>query len=78
MTTPDLINQLVQLQAQIYASFSQRSDSVMDLLDLLCANTGANSVVELSLNPLFRRVGLLTKTCGQPFLSLQSTERIVV
>lgn len=55
MTTPDLINQLVQFRKQIYASFNQRSDSVMDLLDALCANTSANSVVELSLNPLFRR-----------------------
>lgn len=55
MNAPDLINQLVQFREQIYASFPQRSDSLMDLLDALCANTRAKSVVELSLNPLFRR-----------------------
>ena len=55
MTTADFINPLVQFREQLYRSFSQRADSLMDLLDALCANTGANSVVELSLNPLFRR-----------------------
>ena len=55
MTTADFINPLVQFREQLYRSFSQRADSLMDLLDALCANNGANSVVELSLDPLFRR-----------------------
>ena len=55
MTTADFINPFVQFREQLYRNFSQRADSLMDLLDALCANNGANSVVELSLNPLFRR-----------------------
>lgn len=55
MSTADCINPLVQFREQLYRSFSQRSDSLMDLLDALCANNNASSVVELSLNPLFRR-----------------------
>jgi hypothetical protein len=55
MNVPDLINQLVQFREQVYESFSQRQDSLMDLLDALCGNERADSVVELSLNPLFRR-----------------------
>ncbi len=55
MNTADLINQLQQFREQIYNSFSQRQDSLMDLLDALCANETAHSVVELSLHPVFRR-----------------------
>lgn len=55
MNVPDHINQLVQFRKQVYSSFNQRQDSLMDLLDALCANEGADSVVELSLNPVFRR-----------------------
>ncbi|MGA7937804.1 MAG: hypothetical protein WCA35_29920 [Kovacikia sp.] len=55
MDTQDFINQLCQFREHIYTSFRQRQDSLMDLLDALCANEGVDSVVELSLNPLFRR-----------------------
>ena len=55
MDTQDFINQLCQFREHIYTSFSQRQDSLMDLLDALSANQGVDSVVELSLNPLFRR-----------------------
>ncbi|MEM9447011.1 MAG: NF041680 family putative transposase [Cyanobacteria bacterium P01_E01_bin.6] len=55
MNVQDRINQLNQFREQVYASFNQRSDSLMDLLDALCGNTHARSVVELSLNPMFRR-----------------------
>jgi DDE superfamily endonuclease len=55
MNIQDNINQLVQFRSKIYQSVQQRRDSVMDLLDALCANDGAKSVVELSLNGLFRR-----------------------
>jgi hypothetical protein len=39
----------------VYGSFTKRQDSLMDLLDALSGNEGADSVVELSLNSLFRR-----------------------
>lgn len=39
---------------QLYNQFEHRANSVMDLLDALCSNEHASSVVELSLNPLFR------------------------
>jgi hypothetical protein len=51
----DLINSFVQFRGQVYASFRQRRDSLMDLLDALSANQRADSVAELSLNSLFRR-----------------------
>lgn len=46
--------QLTQFRQQLYASFPSHADAIMDLLDALCSNTTAQSVVELSLNPLFR------------------------
>jgi hypothetical protein len=55
MNTSDLINSFVQFREQVYGSFTKRQDSLMDLLDALSGNEGADSVVELSLNPLFRR-----------------------
>jgi hypothetical protein len=55
MNISDLINSFVQFRDQVYASFRQRRDSLMDLLDALSANQRADSVAELSLNSLFRR-----------------------
>jgi hypothetical protein len=55
MNISDLINSFVQFREQVYASFHQRRDSLMDLLDALSANQRADSVAELSLNSLFRR-----------------------
>jgi len=40
---------------QLYNEFEHRADSKMDLLDALCSNNHSPSVVQLSLNPLFRR-----------------------
>jgi hypothetical protein len=40
---------------QLYNKFEHRADSKMDLLDALCSNNHSPSVVQLSLNPLFRR-----------------------
>ncbi|MGF1600425.1 MAG: hypothetical protein ACFCU8_00160 [Thermosynechococcaceae cyanobacterium] len=39
---------------QLYNQFKYRADSAMDLLDALCSNHHAPSVVHLSLNPLYR------------------------
>jgi hypothetical protein len=54
-----IINQqdekLIQFRESIYQSFEYRADAIMDLLDAVCSNTTANSVVALSLNTLYRR-----------------------
>ncbi len=49
------LEQLKQFRQQLYSSLAYRGDTIMDLLDALSSNTTAKSVVELSLNPLFRR-----------------------
>jgi hypothetical protein len=50
-----MLTQLEQFRNDLYAWFPHRADTLMDLLDVLSSNTTARSVVELSLNPLFRR-----------------------
>jgi hypothetical protein len=49
------LEQLKQFRQQLYSSLAYGGDTIMDLLDALSSNTTAKSVVELSLNPLFRR-----------------------
>ena len=49
------LEQLKQFRQQLYSSLAYRGDTIMDLLDALSSDTTAKSVVELSLNPLFRR-----------------------
>jgi hypothetical protein len=49
------LEQLKQFRQQLYSSLAYRGDTIMDLLDALSSNTTAKSVVELSLNPPFRR-----------------------
>ena len=44
-----------QWREEVYKSFGQRKSGIMELLDALSSNQNASSVVELSLNPLFRR-----------------------
>lgn len=46
---------LVEFRQQVYQNFNNRADTLMDLLDALCSNVTGQSVVELSLNPAFRR-----------------------
>jgi len=55
MIIKQLIEKIRQFRESIYQSFEYRADAIMDLLDALSSNNAANSVVELSLNPLFRR-----------------------
>jgi DDE superfamily endonuclease len=47
-------SELQSFRKQLYNQFEHRADSTMDLLDALCSNNHAPSVVHLSLNPLFR------------------------
>lgn len=44
-----------EFRGQLHKLFKHRADSTMDLLDALCSNNHTPSVVQLSLNPLFRR-----------------------
>lgn len=51
-----LIAQFDNFRQQLCDCFESYSDSIIDLLDALAGNSnGVNSVVELSLNPLFQR-----------------------
>ncbi len=50
-----MLSILEQFRNDVYTWFSQRADTLMDLLDALSSNTTARSVVELSEHPLFRR-----------------------
>ena len=50
-----MLTQLEQFRNELYTWFPHRADALMDLLDSLSSNTTARSVVELSLNPCFRR-----------------------
>ena len=51
----DTAESLGNFRQEIYESFPLRRDATMNLLDSLCANTTAGSVVELSLNGSFDR-----------------------
>jgi len=55
MDTQEALRQLEQFRLQVYDSFDYRADALMDLIDAIASNTAARSVVELSLNPQFRR-----------------------
>jgi hypothetical protein len=55
MNLDEHISQLKQFRQEVYQNFNKRADTMMDLLDALSSNTSANTVVELSLNPAFRR-----------------------
>ncbi len=46
---------LTQFRQQVYQNFNKRADTLMDLLDALSSNQHARHVVELSLEPAFRR-----------------------
>jgi len=50
-------NQLKQFRNEVYQNFNncKRTDTLMDLMDALSSNTTAHTVVELTLNPHFRR-----------------------
>ncbi len=50
-----MLSILEQFRNDVYTWFSQRADTLMDLLDALSSNTTARSVVELSEHSLFRR-----------------------
>jgi DDE superfamily endonuclease len=49
------IAQFQNFRQKLYNCFESCSDACMDLLDALAGNTGADSIAELSLSPLFPR-----------------------
>jgi hypothetical protein len=53
-TKPDTI-ELEQFRQQLYQNFNNRADTLMELVDAICSNPHARSVVEYSLTPCFRR-----------------------
>ena len=46
---------LTQFRKLVYQNFNKRADTLMDLVDALCSQTQASSVVELSLESCFQR-----------------------
>jgi len=48
-------NKLAEFRTELYTTLPFRRDALMDLIDALCSSTHARSVVELSLEPVFRR-----------------------
>lgn len=54
MTKPYTI-ELEQFRQQLYQNFDNRADTLMELVDAICSNPAARSVVEYSLTPCFRR-----------------------
>lgn len=46
--------QLIQFRQGLYKNFNNRADTLMDLVDAMCSNSTARSVVEYSLTPCFR------------------------
>jgi len=46
---------LKQFRTSLYQNFNNRADSLMDLLDAMCSNPNARSVVEYSLTANYRR-----------------------
>ncbi|GAB4425183.1 MAG: hypothetical protein Kow0031_04640 [Anaerolineae bacterium] len=47
--------QLMQFRQELYQNFTNRADSLLELVDALCSNPTATSVVELSQTACFRR-----------------------
>lgn len=50
-----MTTKLKQFREELYNSLPARRDALMDLVDALCSDTSSRSVVELCLNPAFRR-----------------------
>lgn len=68
-------SELKDFREQLHTKFEHYADSAMDLLDALCSNLHSPSVVQLSLNPLFRRgYSALFKTIGGSLFKPESQE----
>lgn len=54
MNSDEYATQIEQFRTKVYQNFNKRADGMMDLLDAICSQTRAKSVVELSLESAFR------------------------
>ncbi len=55
MNTHTCTAALVQFRHRLYQNFTNRADTLMELVDALCSTSSARSVVEYTLTPCFRR-----------------------
>lgn len=55
MTTKSHTIELEQFRQRLYQNFDNRADTLMELVDAICSNPDAHSVVEYSLTSCFRR-----------------------
>ena len=55
MTSQSYTQQLTQFRDTLYHNFNNRADTLMELVDSMCSNITAQSVVEYTLTPCFRR-----------------------
>ena len=55
MTIKKCTTELEQFREELYQNFNNRADTLMELVDAICSNPNARSVVEYSLTPCFRR-----------------------
>ena len=79
MDSQECTTQLVQFRQRLYQHFNNRADTLMELIDALCSNPTAQSVVELSLTPRFRRTyTALYKAVAECDWSKQQLARLVV
>jgi hypothetical protein len=74
---PDMLKDsresLQRFRQRLYERLGARRDASLNLLDSLCANTQARSVVELSLNPAFERDDTSLYAAIEAFTPLPST-----
>ena len=55
MTIKKCTIELTQFRKELYQNFNNRADTLMELVDAICSNPHARSVVEYCLTPCFRR-----------------------
>lgn len=55
MTNNKCTKELAQFREELYQNFNNQADTLMELVDAICSNPNARSVVEYSLTPCFRR-----------------------
>ena len=61
-----ILHKFKKFRQKIFSCFHARSDALMELMDALAGNLTARSVVQLSLNPAFRRQYVLIITSISP------------
>jgi hypothetical protein len=73
----EIVPALQKFRDKIYQFFPTRQDAAMEVVDALSSNTSANSVVELSLNPLHRRnYCSITRVVDEFYSSIDPNKKI--